>query len=230
MRAVKLLVGVLLLPLCYAATRALADLALAIKPEAWTQVSFGAWSLAGGFGFWLFFWRAMPKPVRTYVLGHELTHALWGVLLGARVSRLRVSARGGSVRLSKTNFLITLAPYFFPFYTVLVSIAYGALSLFFDLRAYQPFWLALVGLTWGFHVTFTAAALAQRQTDIEDHGVLFSYAVIFLLNVLGLCLWIVIVASPTLHDLDLALRSHLGGAGARLVEWARAGVQWLAAR
>lgn len=59
-------------------------------------------------------------PVRLYVLGHELTHALWGLAFGARVSRLKVGAKGGSVQLTKSNVWITLAPYFFPFWTMLV--------------------------------------------------------------------------------------------------------------
>jgi hypothetical protein len=230
MRAVKFLIGILLLPPCYVAARTLGDLMMTLRPNSLQEVSFEAWSLLGGFGFWLVFWFAMPKPVRAYVLGHELTHALWALLMGARVSRLKVSGRGGSVQLTKTNFLITLAPYFFPFYTVCVILGYGIVLLFVDLGLYQPFWLALIGLSWGFHATFTVTALLQRQTDIEANGHLFSYAIIFLFNVLGLCLWIVIVASPTGEQFETALRSHATAVGAAVTRGVQACTEWLAHR
>ena len=35
----------------------------------------------------------------------------------------------------------------------------GVLGWFYDLNAYEPFWLGLVGLTWGFHLTFTISTL-----------------------------------------------------------------------
>ena len=64
---------------------------------------------AGMFAF-LAVWIALPNPVRIYVLGHELTHAVWGLAFGARVSNLRVRPTGGSVQLTKSNVWITLAP------------------------------------------------------------------------------------------------------------------------
>jgi len=148
---------------------------------------------------WVFLFFCLPRPTRSYVLAHELTHALWGWVMGANIKRLRVSKNGGSVTLTKSNFLITLAPYFFPLYTVLAILGYYFLSIFFDLRTYEPFWLGLVGLTWGFHLTFTITTLLQHQPDIRENGRLFSYALIYFMNVLGLCLWVVMVASSTLE-------------------------------
>ena len=52
---------------------------------------------AGMFAF-LAVWVALPAPVRLYVLGHELTHAVWGLAFGARVSNLRVRSTVGSVQ------------------------------------------------------------------------------------------------------------------------------------
>ena len=160
----------------------------------------------------------MSRPVRTYVLAHELTHALWGYLLGARVSKLRVSRKGGSVMVSKNGLFVTLAPYFFPFYTVCVVLLYGLLALFFDLSPYEPFWLGLVGLTWGFHVTFTLTTLAQHQTDVERYGRILSYTFIYLMNVLGVCIWVVATASPTIEDLVRELAAGLVAVGSQL--WA----------
>ena len=193
MKFLKLLIGILLLPLCVAATRSVVALLFAIKPGDVGAVPLASWWLAGGFALWLVLFYALPRPTRSYVLAHELTHAIWGMLMGAKISKIKVSKNSGYVSLSKTNFLIGLAPYFFPFYTMCVIVVYFVLSFFIDMSRYELFWLAAVGLTWGFHLTFTIATLMTHQPDITEHGRLFSYAVIFLFNVLGIGLWIVAV-------------------------------------
>lgn len=195
MKILKFLTGLLLLPLCVAASR---TLVLLVRPLAAAADPSGALGLGAGFGLWVFVYFTLPRPMWTYVLGHELTHALWSFLLGGGFSDLNVGERGGSVIVSKSGVWVTLAPYFFPFYTILAIGAYGACSLFADQTAWRPLWLGLVGLTWGFHLTFTLSLLTVRQTDIHEHGRLFSYALIYLMNVLGVALWIVAVAPPTL--------------------------------
>jgi len=208
------LIGILLLPVCAAVTLTLAGLFGDLDPSAFGG-GLAGWALIGGFLFWVFVYLVMTRPVRTYVLAHELTHALWGYLMGAGVSKLKVSAKGGSVQVSKNNVFITLAPYFFPFYTVCVLLLYGLLTLFWDLSCYEPFWLALVGLTWGFHVTFTVSMLMQHQSDIARYGRIFSYTLIYLLNVQGVCLWVVAAGAPTLGD----FWRHFSGALARVGGW-----------
>ena len=111
----RLLLGMALLPACWGVSRAFFD-AIIVAAGATGWMSAEALSLLGGILAFSLAWLALSHPVRLYVLGHELTHAMWGLLFGARPSDVRVSASGGSVRLSKSNLLITLAPYFFPFY------------------------------------------------------------------------------------------------------------------
>lgn len=220
----KILLGFLLLPFCAAATGTVWKLVPAAVAAGQTSPAL-AIGLAGGFLLWLVLFLCLPRPVTAYVFAHELTHALWGWVMGARVSRFRVGARGGSVTLSKSNFLITLAPYFFPLYTILVIALHGLLALFYDLRAYEPLWLGFVGLTWSFHLTFTVTTLRQRQPDIRIHGRLFSYALIYLLNLLGVGLGIVAVAAPTLADFGAQLGADivsLWETGARLARAAMA--------
>jgi hypothetical protein len=201
LKLAKLLVGLLLIPVCIAITRTIGSLIQAIPSSPEVFIPTPAIALAGGLGLWLLLYMVLPRPARTYVLAHELTHALWGSLMGARVVDMKISKETGSVTLSKTNFLITLAPYFFPLYTVLVIAAYYLLSMFMDVATYYLWWLGLVGLSWGFHFTFTLNTLLQRQTDIRDNGHLFSYTVIYAMNALGIALWIVLVSSATLGQL-----------------------------
>ena len=125
------------------------------------------------------------QPVRLYVLGHELTHALWGLVFGARVSNLRVGLRGGSATLTKSHVLITLAPSFFPFYTFLVILAALVARCFVSPLPAVPAWLSAVGATWCFHLFFTLRSLGQRQSDVEEYGRVFSYVFIWIFNVAG---------------------------------------------
>ena len=200
MGLLRFLVGLLLLPVCVAATQTLMALAAAVRPESTAFLPPSTLALGGGYVLWLVMYYTLPKPFRTYVLAHELTHALWGTMMGARVLRMSVSKSRGSVTLTKNNFLITLAPYFFPLYTVLLVVGYYVLGAFFDIARYNLVWLALVGFTWGFHFTFTIGSLMQHQSDIHLYGRVFSYAVIYLFNVAGVCLWVVLVSSPRMAE------------------------------
>jgi len=136
-----------------------------------------------------------PRPVKTYVLGHELTHALWAFCMGGWFSNLRVSNEGGSVDVTRSNFLIMLAPYFVPFYTMLALAAFAITSLFIDTTAWTHPALAVIGFTWTFHICLTFLALLHDQSDISENGFLFSYVVIFLAN-LSLIMVAVIAVSP----------------------------------
>ena len=204
-----MLVGIGLLFPCVVLTQVLWDVLLAARTSPDVLLPVPALALTLGALLWVLLFVFFPQPLRTYVLAHELTHALWGVLMGARVSRIRVKADHGSVVLSKTNYFITLAPYFFPLYTVLAILIYAVLHIFCDLRPYKLFWLGLVGFTWAFHVTFTLNALLQRQTDIQQEGRVFSYSFIYLANIFGVCIWVLLVTSPDWRDLVqlLSLRS-----------------------
>lgn len=192
------LCGIALLPFCAAATWAVASLLGPLRPESLLALPMSTWALAIGFSLWLCMYFALPRPIRAYVLAHELTHALWASLMGARVRRITLAKQGGSVVLSRSNILITLAPYFFPLYTVIVIIVYALLSLFLDPSEYEWVWLFLVGLTWAFHLTFTISALLERQTDILEYGRVFSLAFIYLFNILQVGAGIVLVTPVTL--------------------------------
>jgi len=222
-RTIALFVGLALVPACVAATQTFYGLLRAVQPESLTAIPPAAWALIGGFLLWVFLYATLPRPMRSYVLAHELTHALWAWLMGARVQGLNVSEDRGSVVLSKSNVWITLAPYFFPLYTVLVIVGYYLLSVFYDIEGYFPFWLGAVGFTWGFHFTFTISTLMQHQTDIQEYGKIFSYSLIYLLNILGICLWIVIVSSATLEELADGFADNL----TTQITWIRDGVAFL---
>ena len=148
----------------------------------------------GGMLAFLAVWAFLPAPVWMYVLGHELTHALLGILCGARVSRIKVGVAGGSVQLSKSNMLITLAPYFVPFYTMIVVLVACVVRCFVSPLPAIGVWLFAVGFTWCFHVCFTIRSLMQRQPDIQEYGHLFSYVLILCVNAAFVIVWLVCTA------------------------------------
>jgi len=200
MKILAFVVGIILLPVCFAMTETAVALVHAVTPSSVAGIPPSAWALGGGFILWIIIYFTIPLPVRTYVLAHELTHALWGAMMGAKIFRMKISKQSGSVTMSKSNFLITLAPYFFPLYTVLIIAGYYILSIFHDVGAYYLFWLGLVGFTWGFHFTFTISTLMQHQNDIREYGAVFSYAFIYLLNIAGICVWVVVVSEATMDQ------------------------------
>jgi len=198
-RFFKMLVGVALLPMCRAVSMAVYSLYQASVDPAAGGVE--GWALPGGFLLWIALFFLLPRPFRTYVLGHELTHAMWALMMGGRVGKMRVGKNGGHVEVSKSNFLITLAPYFFPFYTFIVIALYFLAGIWLAVEPYRAWWLGAVGFTWAFHITFTIHMLAQRQPDVQEHGKIFSYAVIYLMNVLVISIWMVLVGSPRFGEL-----------------------------
>ena len=200
----RLLVGIALLPLCWSLMRVLMD-ATVVAAGAEGVASVESLSLLGGIAAFVLSWMTISHPVKTYVLGHELTHALWGLLFGARPSDVRFGENGGSVRLSKSNVLITLAPYFFPFYTFVVIVAALITYAFMRPLPCLPLWLFMIGFTWAFHVLFTLETLTQRQPDVTLYGRVFSWAFIFIVNMLIVLVWLATMTPLTFKELGVML-------------------------
>ena len=204
----RLLVGVVMLPACWGVSRAFFD-ALMAAAGATGGLSVEALSLLGGIAAFALSWMALSHPVRAYVLGHELTHALWGLVFGARPSDLKVAASGGSVRLTKSNLVITLAPYFFPFYTFVVIVCALVTYAFLRPLPFLPLWMFLIGFTWAFHVLFTLETLMQRQPDVTLYGRVVSWAFIFLVNVGIVLAWLAATTPLAFADLGGILLRRL---------------------
>jgi hypothetical protein len=176
---VKSILALLLLPLCYGATQALV---LLLRQSGGEEATLVWVPLVAGVACWIVIYVLLPRPMWLYVVGHELTHVIWTWAFWGKVKKFKAGAGGGHVVVTRVNFLITLAPYFFPFYVALVVLGFAAGNAIWNWNPFSPFFHVLVGAAYGFHVTLTAHALQTHQTDITDQGYLFSGVIILLGN------------------------------------------------
>lgn len=191
---VKVIVGLMLLPLCVGAASAVWRILLEFGSADTIWVP-----LVGGAVCWGVVYILLPRPMWLYVVGHELTHAVWTWLCGGQVSKIRMSSEGGHVVVSKTNFVIALAPYFFPFYAVMVVLLFLAGRQALPWDQLEVWFLVLLGAAYAFHVTLTGHALKTRQSDISEHGYIFSATIILIGNALVLLVGIPLLTSdPTI--------------------------------
>jgi hypothetical protein len=181
----KLVIAILLLPACIGAASALSRVVTASGSAQMFWVA-----LIGGAACWLVVFLMLPKPMWVYVFGHELTHALWTWLCGGRVKKFKATSKGGHVIITKNNFLIALAPYFFPFYAGLVVALFVIGHLIWNWARLLPWFHFFIGAAYAFHVTLTWHILQTKQSDITDQGYLFSGVVIWLGNILVLLIGI----------------------------------------
>lgn len=180
------MLGVLLVPACVAATVVFGR---GVFPVLFQEI----WFLAGLFAYLLLL-GIFQQPIRTYIFGHELTHVLWVWIFGGRVEGFKAAARGGEVKTTRSNFLIFLAPYFFPLYSALAIGIYLLLGLFWALPPAALRYLSFaLGFTWAFHLTLTIYVIVQGQPDIWAAGRVFSFPFIYLVNVVILAALIIFV-------------------------------------
>jgi hypothetical protein len=143
--------------------------------------------LFAGFALYLAAWwvlfrhRRMGTLFPTFV--HELTHALFAFATGHRVTGLRASwSEGGRVTFRGSgNWLIFVAPYFFP---LLVVVLLAVLALVPS--APVPTTQAMLGGAMAFHMLATWRETHAGQTDLQRVGPIFSAAFLPAANLLVL--------------------------------------------
>ena len=110
---------------------------------------------------------------------HELAHAIVATMLFRKVQSFWVTAReGGEIRYSgNSSFIITLAPYSFPFFTLFFIF----IKYFIDSNYIWIFDI-LIGLTFAFHYHSYYLQTRVHQTDLKKYGYVFSYIYIFAVN------------------------------------------------
>ena len=198
-RWVKWFAAVLLLPVCWVGSKTFFEefSRAGLRHHFWTTDEFYFFAL--GAVVWTIAFFGLPRPLMVYVFGHELTHALWVYLQGGRVSDFKVGRHGGYIIADRRDFLVSLAPYFFPIYSLAVIGVYAGIAWFYpDAWFYRRWMFAALGVTWGFHLSFTCWMIPKQQTDLLLHGTFFSLVVIYLANLALLTVGL-ISACPQAH-------------------------------
>lgn len=208
-RWLNTVIGIFLLPIVWISTQAFfgAFKRAAVQHAFWASDEFWFFTLgAVVWTLWFFgsIWSmGRPRPLRAYVFGHELTHAIWVWAWGGRVSHFEVTRDGGCIVTDTHNFWIALAPYFYPLYSLVIIVLYGVASLFYNVAGtpatfifMTPLqWLFfLLGATWAFHLSFTFWMIPKGQTDLTYHGTFFSLVIIYLMNLLVLAVGLIVMA------------------------------------
>jgi len=155
-----------------------------------------------GFGLWSAYFLIFKQPIKLYVFGHELTHAIFVLLSGGQVGEFKVEEDSGYILSNKTNVWISLSPYFVPLYTLFSLSLLALINWAIPIPWIDRILFFSTGITWGFHITFTLAMIRRGQSDLEENGVFFSIVLIYLLNLLQISFLLVVASS------DVSIREY----------------------
>lgn len=164
-----------------------------------------------GIGVYFLFQVIFFKPMSTYVFGHELTHALAGLLSGAQIKKFKVSSNKGSVTLTKDNVFITLAPYFFPIYPIIVILVYFSLAWFMDITKIYSWFLFFAGVSLAFYYALTFYAIKVGQEDMKIYGKFFSLVFVCFINIIMVVLVLAWIFPNYIHVKDFFIKSFNDG-------------------
>jgi hypothetical protein len=191
LKAIKFFIALLLVPAAVGLGRGLWHVIAESSARHWWGTEFFfPWLMVGailGIGALFFF----PVPVRTYVAGHELTHAMWAKMCGGKVKAIKIKADSGYIISDCNNFLVTLAPYIFPFYAWLAWCVFASAQIVYHQPWIQKAGWITIGMALAFHFYFLGRVIFTRQSDFKSQGYFFSYVVILIGNgllVLAICL------------------------------------------
>ena len=106
------------------------------------------------------------------IFGHEATHMLAAVLTFHKPKGMNIEEnKGGSFTYEgKGNWLITIAPYFFPTFPLLWML----IDLFLGQKGnFEPWYIIGFGVVVGFHIAANYTQIHSEQTDFKKAGWIF---------------------------------------------------------
>ena len=185
---IRFLIAILLLPWVMGFALQLPSLAKAI----YTQPS-PLFPFALGLGcyalIWFFLLRKKGEPGVWDTFEHELTHAIFCVLLFKKVHAFHAGSQAdkdghlgyvsheGATGFRET--LIALAPYFFPTYTVFLLLIRLLVA-----ESYLWYFDTAVGASFSYHLISTWREFGFHQEDIKSQNPVFSVSFILLANII----------------------------------------------
>lgn len=102
-----------------------------------------------------------------YILAHEVSHALAGLIRGNKVKRIKLTPNEGYVSfIKKTDRFTAIFPYIFPFYNIFTCFIFFIKYIFSKHLSY-PIFIFLQGFFLTFHIIHTILLLPTPQDDFR---------------------------------------------------------------
>lgn len=137
-------------------------------------------------GFFLFFIARsfMDGSTRASmeVLAHELTHAFFALITFHKVKGIKINQddTGGAMSFEgEGNWLIVIAPYFFPLYCLMLMVGISIYTMFAPSNFILSF---ILGFFVGFHFDMVGSQIHEKQTDLPKVGYPFCAVFLFPAN------------------------------------------------
>lgn len=137
-------------------------------------------ALFGGFFFFFIARGMMDSSVKSNmeIVAHEMTHALFAVLTLHKVKGIRVEGdnSGGNMSFEgEGNWLIVIAPYFFPLFGFLCMVA---ISIYTHFAPMNLILNGVMGFFIGYHLDTVGSQIHEKQTDLPK--VSYKFCAMFL--------------------------------------------------
>ena len=133
-----------------------------------------------GMGSYLFLWIFIFNNIRGnwfLTIEHELTHTIFALLTFHKIIDFKASNSGGGYMqfsgVGRGNWLITIAPYFFPTFSMIVI-----LFIYISQPQYHYILVGILGYSTIYHIHSTWSETSLNQPDIQEVGIPF--AILFL--------------------------------------------------
>jgi hypothetical protein len=161
----------------------------------WSEILLDIGALAfvflGATAYGALWWLSIRKWSLSWLstFEHEMTHCLFAWLTGNRVGEIKVTLRGGGhiTVIGSPNWLIDVAPYFFPTATI-VLLLISTIIPYLDLMV----WQLAIGVSLCYHFTSTIPKTHEGQTDLQKAGFVFCWMFLPTANIVGLGLTLAI--------------------------------------
>ncbi len=200
------IVAIIILPMILAALISYSQIVYLIKSNIKSSFFF----LSGFLIYFVLHFKKIfsQKTNYAYVLAHELTHAIFGIVSGNKVKKINVTNRNGYVSFKgKVNIITAISPYIFPFYNLILAGLY-LLFLYFKKDGFFGPFLFLQGFFLSFHIINTIDAISFNQKDFKESGGRFASSVIIILsNIIVTAAIIEVLISPNKQNIFLFIKN-----------------------
>lgn len=128
-------------------------------------------------GFFIFFiarsFMDSSAKIGMEVLAHELTHALFAIITLHKVKGISINPddTGGNMSFEgEGNWLIIIAPYFFPLFGLIAMVSISIYTMFAPMNIILN---VIMGFMIGYHFDAVGSQIHEKQTDLPKVGYIF---------------------------------------------------------